>query len=51
MKEKITADIGEEIISKLKELNEILKLMVKESKNGKKRSPTYSSGNRISKFA
>ncbi|MFA4960267.1 MAG: hypothetical protein WC548_01240 [Candidatus Pacearchaeota archaeon] len=36
MKEKISEDIGEEIISRLKELIAILEQKVKEEKNGKK---------------
>jgi len=44
MKEKITEDIGEEIISRLKELNKILEKIMLEVKNGKKCSSSYCFG-------
>lgn len=42
MKEEISTDIGEEIISKLKELNKILEKIMQGVKDGKKCSPSHS---------
>jgi len=39
MEETISKDIGEEIISKLKELNKILEKIMQEVQDGKERSP------------
>ncbi|MEI7719108.1 MAG: hypothetical protein WCI72_04525 [archaeon] len=48
METKISQDIGEEIISKLKELNLILEKIMQEKKNAKECPHTFSCRNRIS---
>ncbi|MFH0711547.1 MAG: hypothetical protein V1889_00295 [archaeon] len=42
MEEKISYDIGEEIISKLKELNYILERILEERQNGQKFTYSHS---------
>jgi len=44
MEEKISEDLGEEIISRLKELIAILELKAKEKQDGKECTPTYCIG-------
>jgi hypothetical protein len=50
MEEKISYDIGEEIISKLKELNLILQKIKQEKKNAKECPFAHSCKYRISKL-
>jgi len=45
MEIKIAEDLGEEIISRLKELITILKLKAREIKDEKERTPTFCLGN------